>query len=601
MNFKKRFTREMSNVGQAYTRYPLTMILFVVLSVLNVFQIVDEFNGYERLVHGFLVGIVLTMVARHINERFITDRIKKWLIISSSLIISVLYYMILPKNDSAYIVYEVRTAVLVFALFFAFIWIPSIRNKTRYFYQMFLAVFKYGFTTLLYGFILTLGTQVIFFSIDILLLSINYDYFMHAANLIWFIFVPSYFLSLLPPTDSYVQANEVSQDVSTEHLIEEADAFETTNFLKVLINFIVIPLIGIYTFILIAYILLNIGGTFWTDNLLEPMLISYTITVLFAYLLACNFIHPIANYFRKIFPKILILIVVFQSIASLLKIRDMGITHGRYYVILFGLFSLTAGILFSFFRKDKTGWIVPVLVILAVFSVTPPIDAFTVAKNSQESILTDTLVKNDMVRDNVIQGDARIPQKDKERITASVDYLDVLAYTKEIEYLPDEFELYEDFEAVFGFPMTYEESVTQDELNQYAYLEWPGDQAVVIHDEDYFVELYVSNYDEPVSTTTIKIDEDYTLQLENNLPYFTLYIENQSAEEVLVMDLEPLFTQGFAASSPNEQLANKEHMTQSFENEELRVRVIATELMQDNGGTDESVSAHFYLFIEVKK
>lgn len=600
MNFRRRFFHQISNIGQAYTRYPLTMLLFVILSIINAFQIVNEFSGYERLVHGFLVGIVLTMVATHINERFITDRMKQWGVLIGSIVLSVLYYMILPKNDAAYIIYEVRTAVLVFALFIAFIWIPSIKNVTRYFHQMFLAVFKYGFTTLLYGLILTVGFQAIISSIDYLLFTVDYDYFIHAANLIWFIFVPSYFLSLVPPTDSYVQANEVSQDVTTEHLIEETEAFEVTNFLKILINYIVIPLIGVYTLILVAYILLNIGGEFWTDNLLEPMLISYTIIVILVYLLACNLVHPIAYYFRKIFPKVLIPIVVFQTIASVLKIREIGITHGRYYVILFALFSLAAGLIFSFLRKDKTGWIVPVLVVLAVLSVIPPIDAFTVAKNSQRSILTNTLTTNEMLSGNVVQADASIDRRDKEKITASTDYLYSLEYTTEIDYLPEKFDLYDDFEEVFGFPMTYEESEDRDEFNQFASLNRSTTEAMSISEEDYFIELYISNYEEEVTTTTVEINEDYVLQAENSLPYFNFYLENQAGEEVLAIDLELLFIQGFEASSPNEQLANEESMTLIVENDELRVRVVALELMRNNNTADESVSAQFFIFIDIK-
>lgn len=601
MDVKKRFIHQMSNIGQAYTRYPLTMLLFIALSVLNAFQIVDEISGYERYVHGLLVGILLTMVASHINERFIEDSKQRWVILTVALILSLLYYLILPKNDAAYLMYEVRTAVLVFALFIAFIWIPSIKNNKAYFYHYFLASFKYGFTTILYGLILTLGFQAIISSIDSLLFSVDYDYMIHAANIIWFIFVPSYFLSLVPQTQPYISGKESTQADDKSIGIGDNEAFEVTKFLKILINYIVIPLIGVYTLILVAYILLNIRSEFWTDNLLEPMLISYTIIVILVYLIASNLTDPIATYFRQIFPKVMIPIVLFQLIASVLKIQEMGITHGRYYVILFGLFAIIAGSIFSFLNKEKAGLIVPFLVVLAVISVVPPVDAFTVAKNSQQNIITSTLEENEMLLDNQIQRNPTLNQKDKEKITASIDYLYYMEYIDEVAFLPEDFELYDDFEKVFGFPMTYEDSEPEDTLNQYASLNRSRPEAMMITEEDYFIELFLSNYEEEISTTTIEINEDYTLQTKNSLPYFEVFVEDQAGEEVLTIDLEPLFIQAFAATSQgNEMMATEENMTLIVENDELKVRILALDLMKNDNNSAESISAQLFVFIDIK-
>lgn len=598
MNFRERFIQQMSNISQAYRRYPVTMLLFILLSIINSWNIVDEFNGYERLVHGFLVGILLSMVAAHVNERFIKDPMKKWGILIGSVVLSVLYYLILPKNDSAYLIYEVRTAVLVFALLIAFIWIPSIKSRSRYFYQMFLAVFKYGFTTILYGLILTLGFQAIIASIDRLLFSISFDYFTHAANLIWFIFAPSYFLSLVPTTDSYVQTSETSQADIAELLTEETEAFEVTKFFRILLNYIVIPLIGVYTLILVAYIFLNIRGEFWSDNLLEPMLISYAVIVVLVYLLASNLTEPIANYFRQIFPKILILIVLFQTVASVLKIQRLGITHGRYYVILFGVFSIIAGIIFSFLHKEKSGLIAPVLVVLAVGSVIPPIDAFTVAKNSQKTILTDTLTENKMLDQNTIIKNANISVEDKEKITQSASYLANFEYEDEINFFAADFDIYDDFEDVFGFPMTFEERGSQEEFTQFASLRGQSEQVMSIKDEDYLLEMYLSKYDEVPTATTVEINNNYTIRAENSGPYFIIYIDDQAGDEVLQVDLETLFTQAFAASSGNEQGINEEDMTLIAENDEIRLRIVARELV--NIENEDIVEASLYIFIDVK-
>src|SRR5699024_3390994 len=119
---------------------------------------------------------------------------------------------------------------------------------------------------------------------------------------------------------------------------------------------------------------------FWTNNLLEPMLISYSIIVILVLLLTTRIDHSIADLFKKIFPKVLIPIVLFQVIASLLKIGDMGITHGRYYAILYGIFTVITAYIFSFVSFRKTGMIAAVLIVFSTISIIPPVDAFTVSQ-----------------------------------------------------------------------------------------------------------------------------------------------------------------------------------------------------------------------------
>ena len=95
-------------------------------------------------------------------------------------------------------------------------------------------------------------------------------------------------------------------------------------FFEVLISYVIIPLIAVFTIILLIYIVQNIGGEFWTDNLLEPMIVSYSITIIVVYLLASEIENKFTVLFRRILPKILIPIVIFQVISSLLSLSKTG-------------------------------------------------------------------------------------------------------------------------------------------------------------------------------------------------------------------------------------------------------------------------------------
>ena len=166
------------------------------------------------------------------------------------------------------------------------------------------------------------------------------------------------------------------------------------------------------------------------------MLVSYAITVILVYILASEITNRFTELFRKIFPKILIPIVVFQIIASCLKLSDMGLTHKRYFVIIFGVFAAIVGILLSFLPVRKNGIIALLLIVFSAISIVPPVDAFTTSRNSQTETLTNVLVKNNMLENNQIKANPSISNKDKEIITKAVSYLSMMEYTKKIDMDP---------------------------------------------------------------------------------------------------------------------------------------------------------------------
>ena len=229
------------------------------------------------------------------------------------------------------------------------------------------------------------------------------------------------------------------------------EAAHCPKFLEILISYILIPLIAVFTLILVIYIIKNIGGEFWTDNLLEPMLVSYAITVILVYILASEIENKFTAFFRKVFPKVLVPIVLFQITSSILSLADTGVTHTRYYVILFGVFAAIAGILMSFLPVRKNGVIAALLIVFAVISIVPPVDAFTVSRTSQTDMLKNALMKNNMLENNKIKPNESISDKDKQTITNAIYYLSRMEYTKKIAWLPEDFNVYDDFHNTFGF------------------------------------------------------------------------------------------------------------------------------------------------------
>ena len=391
------------------------------------------------------------MVLQLVYERFIGAERARLIFGALAVVGALLYYLVLEfavEEISTGTV--VRTTVILFILLIAFIWIPSIKSKIG-FSESFMAVFKGFFTVAFYSAVMFLGISLILMAVDMLLTNVDGKVYRHFLNIIAFIYAPLHFLSLIPVYPA-VYMNESDETGGGE---ENADqklmkAIEPSKFLEGLISYIIIPVTVIFTLILLLYIVLNITGDFWRDNLMEPLLVSYSITVITVYLLACVIKSKIAAFFRIIFPKVLIPVVLFQTISSVLKIGDLGITAGRYYVILFGIFSTVSAVIFSIRPYHKTNVIAPILIVLSLISVIPPTDAFSVSRKNQTGRLAAVLEKNDMLKDGKIIPNGNISKEDKEIIVSTVQYLNRMNYTKDIDFLKD-YSRTSNFERVFGF------------------------------------------------------------------------------------------------------------------------------------------------------
>lgn len=602
----KNLKLSVAGISHSLLRFPITALWLVALAVINTIQIENEQSSYGRLLFTCLVGAMLGVVAEHLYERFFEKESYRWILLGSSIVLAFGYSFLLPNQDFEKAAYFIRTFVLLFSLFIAFIWIPSIHNSKIFFHQSFFATLKAGFITFLFAGVLTVGIIAIIAAIERLFFAIDENVFLHIGNLIWTLFAPMYFLTLLPqyihkknkPLSEGDAGSKSSDVISGQKTLE--NPFNVPRFMEVLLTYIVIPLTALYTVILLAYVITNIGGEFWTDNLLEPMLVSYAIIVIIVYLISCNVDNKITNYFRKIFPKIMLPIVLFQTISSILKIQEMGITYGRYYVILFGIFATIAGVVFSFLPPSKNGWIALTLLVLAFVSVIPPIDAFTIAPNSQLSLLKETLLRNGMLENDHVVAKNDISTTDKVLISRSITALYEMDELDRANYLPEPFDPYSrQMESTFGFPYTYQENQYNGNTGRSAYLEWQNGKVISLDGADYMIRYFVSSSD-PSSQKPIEIKSsseggNYTLETEYTKPYYQLRLLDEQQRELLAIDLTNLFKQAFDSTEGKTEVT-QEDMTWTEENEKAKITIVAMSLDEYKDQTN----ADLFLYIDIK-
>ena len=355
------------------------------------------------------------------------------------------------------------------------------------------------------------------------------------------------------------------------------------------------PISGIFTVILLLYVLLNIGGDFWKDNLLEPMLVAYSISVVLIYLLASRVDNTFSNFYRKFIPKILIPIVLFQTISSVLKIGEKGITHGRYYVIMFGIFAIVAGIIFSIVSHEKNGIIAPILIALSIISILPPIDAFTISRANQINRLEKVLVKNDMISGDTLYPKADISEDDKEIIRNSIQYLNTMEYTKSIEWLKG-YSASENFESSFGF----EEYVYGGMEKQYKEYFRDETGSLEITGYDFIMKAYISSQSNGYIIGNLQSEgKDYILLYDEGEEAIIL-VDDRDSKELIRVDIDDIFARLDNIENDSGQLSNHEAEL-SVENEKVILTIITRRAYIDILEHNRFKEAEMYILIGFKE
>ena len=569
-----RLRKALKGLTDAVTRFPLTTLFLIGAVIVNAVDI-HQGEDYSKYLLTLIVGAFLGAVAQVIYERFFQGNSIRIVLSCGAALLTIGYYLIIMPSPRLSEEINIRTAVALFALLIAFIWIPSVKSKAT-FNESFMIAFKAFFIALFFAGIIFAGTSIIIAATDVLLFEVDSEAYSHAANIIFILFAPLYFLSLIPVYYGKSDENEPGENME----LKEETINKTAGcpkYLEILISYIIIPLTAVFTLILVIYIALNIGSDFWTDNLLEPMFVSYSITVILVYILASRLDNRFAGLFRKIFPKVLVPIAIFQTIASMMKIGDTGITHTRYYVIAFGIFAIASGILFSFLPVRKNGIVAVILIVISTISIVPPADAFTVSKNNQIGIIRDTLIKNNMLDNDRIIPRADIPAGDREKIVEALGYLNRLDYTHRLSFLPTGFNYYSDFEKVFGFGKYGRKDETK-----FAYFRLDTNAILDIAGYDILTEITVGiprtyeSYD--IIGTINKTGESFTLDKTGTPDDCIISLLDGDKRELLNFSTREVFDKFVENDENVKELISPEEATFTKENQHAAITVVVKNL-----------------------
>lgn len=214
--------------------------------------------------------------------------------------------------------------------------------------------------------------------------------------------------------------------------LAELDAL--TNYprsLKILAQYILLPIVLIYFVILYAYLGKIVVTWDWPQGWVSKLILGFSATGLFLLLL----LHPITGRaenlwikkFARWFYVALIPLIVMLFLAVWRRIGEYGITEGRYLAIALGVWLVFLVTYFSASRNESIK-VIPISLCVFAFAVCfGPWGAFSVSRHSQVARLEKLSTEAGILVDSRIRPvHAEIPFDQAKQISA------VLAYLKEI-------------------------------------------------------------------------------------------------------------------------------------------------------------------------
>jgi hypothetical protein len=350
----------------------------------------------------------------------------------AAFVLALYYFFLLPEFG---MVSLTRYTAVTVALYLTFLAVPYYFKRPGF--EMYvIKVISRFLVTALYSAILFAGLAITLLTID-LLLGINVSGVFYSN--VWFvvagIFAPCFFLAGLPAID---------QDMALE-------TYPT--LLKVLLLYIVMPIILTYTMILYIYFLKTLMTMEWPQGTVSHLVLWYSVFSAGILFLLYPIVqeNKLVKSFTTWFPKLILpaLLVMFMAIG--VRIQAYGVTENRYFVVILGLWVFGIMIYYNLTTRFRNIVLPLSLALIALLAVSGPWSAYSVSRYSQNLRFEALAAQYNMIQGDTLHKPTQdISDEDKREFVSILEYFDRSHDLRAVKLLPDGFE-FQDMDQVFGF------------------------------------------------------------------------------------------------------------------------------------------------------
>ncbi|MCH7690400.1 MAG: DUF4153 domain-containing protein [candidate division Zixibacteria bacterium] len=405
------------NAAATFVRFPFTLLSAALGAVVGIMLIESDkqFQEYtlQKLWMIASLGLPLFTALVFYADKKLWDKTKSYGLQAVGTAFLVIYYFSWPENPESPEYHLQRFLLLAVSFHFLVAFIPFIGgNQIQGFWQYNKSLFLRFLTAALYSSVLYIGLTIALAAMDYLF---GVDIDGNSYLKLWVVIVTVF--------QTWVFLAGVPADLNALN-----DPQEYPKGLKVLAQYILLPLVALYFLILISYEFKIIFEWNLPKGWVSQLVLWFSVVGILSLLL----LHPLRErteskwikVFSKWFFRMLLPLLGMLFVAIWVRISDYGMTEYRYYVMAMAI-GLSLVVFYFIFSKAKDIRIIPMVVFaIAILSAFGPWGAFAVSKASQLNRMEAIFVENEMLADGkVVPSETEISHEAKKDLSSITSYL----------------------------------------------------------------------------------------------------------------------------------------------------------------------------------
>ncbi len=395
--------------------YPFVLLSAITATVSIIIS--NDFTGNVRMATYPYTKITIVAalgISLFFGLRMLTQKTgKKYIFQIAGLLLLILFYFILPadyRDFTEVYAYLLIPVFLISHLFGAIA--PFVNNRnSKNFWNYNIQLFIRTVLTAIFTGVMTVGLLLAIASID--------ELFM--------LRVPSQYYANVSYTMLFAGSSIIFLLFNSNGLADLKEQREYPQVLKFFTQFILIPLLLLYSLILYVYLAKIIISWELPRGWVSYLILAYAMVGILALLL----VHPLkeesrswVQVFDRIFYYSLLPLLVLLLVAIFTRVLEYGFTEPRYFVLALAIWLTIIAFYFITSRDRQIRFIPLSLVLAGLFAIAfPYFNAFSVSKRSQENELLTTLRNNNLLTNNTIAFSQKVPEPVVQQISSQLVFL----------------------------------------------------------------------------------------------------------------------------------------------------------------------------------
>ncbi len=395
--------------------YPFVLLSAITATVCMIIS--NDFTGNVRMATYPYTKITIVAalgISLFFGLRMLTLQTgKKYIFQIAGLLLLILLYFILPADYRDFTEVYAYLLIPVFLISHLFVAIaPFVNNRnSKNFWNYNIQLFIRTVLTAIFTGVMTVGLLLAIASID--------ELFM--------LRVPSQYYANVSYTMLFAGSSIIFLLFNSNGLADLKEQREYPQVLKFFTQFILIPLLLLYSLILYVYLAKIIISWELPRGWVSYLILAYAMVGILALLL----VHPLkeesrswVQVFDRLFYYSLLPLLVLLFVAIFTRVLEYGFTEPRYFVLALAIWLTIIAFYFITSRDRQIRFIPLSLVLTGLFAIAfPYFNAFSVSKRSQENELLTTLRNNNLLIKNTIAFSQKVPEPVVQQISSQLVFL----------------------------------------------------------------------------------------------------------------------------------------------------------------------------------